>query len=124
MDGLRFAVLGPVRAWRDDVELDLGTPQQRAVLTVLLLRRGRPASAEDLIDALWGDEPPARAMTAVRTYASRLRAVLEPERVARQKATVMVSDAGGGYALPLPRTSLDQGRGGGGGGGGGAGGGG
>src|SRR3569833_2334767 len=110
MDGLRGAVLGPVRAWRDDVELDLGTPQQRAVLTVLLLRRGRPASAEDLIDALWGDEPPARAMTAVRTYASRLRAVLEPERVARQKATVMVSDAGGGYALPLPRTSLDLAR--------------
>jgi DNA-binding SARP family transcriptional activator/tetratricopeptide (TPR) repeat protein len=106
MDGLRFAVLGPVRAWRDGTELELGTPQQRAVLTVLLLRRGRRATAEDLIDALWGDEPPARAMTAVRTYASRLRTVLEPERVARQKTTVMVSEAGG-YALPLPRASLD-----------------
>ncbi|MFB9832896.1 AfsR/SARP family transcriptional regulator [Actinoallomurus acaciae] len=106
MHGLRFAVLGPVRAWRHDTELDLGTPQQRAVLAVLLLRRGRTVTAEELVDALWGEEPPVRAMTALRTYVSRLRAVLEPERVARQKATVMVSEAGG-YALRLPRAALD-----------------
>ncbi len=106
MDTLHFAVLGPVRAWRDEEELDLGTPQQRAVLAVLLLRRGRTATAEELIDALWGEEPPARAMTALRTYASRLRTVLEPQRAARQKATVMVSEAGG-YALRLPPDALD-----------------
>jgi DNA-binding SARP family transcriptional activator/tetratricopeptide (TPR) repeat protein len=107
MDGLRFAVLGPVRAWRDGIELELGTPQQRAVLAVLLLRRGRTATAEELVDALWGDEPPARAVTALRTYASRLRAVLEPEREARQNGTVMVTEAGG-YALRLPpATALD-----------------
>jgi DNA-binding SARP family transcriptional activator/tetratricopeptide (TPR) repeat protein len=106
MDGLRFAVLGPVRAWRDGTELELGTPQQRAVLAILLLRRGRTATAEELVDALWGDEPPTHAMTALRTYASRLRAVLEPEREARRKATVMVSEAGG-YALRLPREALD-----------------
>jgi len=107
MDGLRFAVLGPVRAWRDGTELELGTPQQRAVLAVLLLRRGRTATAEELVDALWGDEPPTRAMTALRTYASRLRAVLEPEREARHNGTVMVTEAGG-YALRLPpQTTLD-----------------
>src|SRR3954469_9497348 len=106
MHGLRFAVLGPVRAWRDDTELDLGTPQQRAVLGALLLRRGRTATAEELVDALWGEEPPARAMTALRTYASRLRGVLEPGRAARQKSNLMVSEAGG-YALRIPHEALD-----------------
>jgi DNA-binding SARP family transcriptional activator/tetratricopeptide (TPR) repeat protein len=103
---LRFAVLGPVRAWRDDAELDLGTPQQRAVLAVLLLRRGRMASAEELIDALWGDDPPATAMTTIRTYASRLRTVLDPQRAARQAGDLMVTEAGG-YALRVPRETLD-----------------
>jgi DNA-binding SARP family transcriptional activator len=106
MDALRFAVLGPVRAWQDGAELELGTPQQRAMLAVLLLRRGRTATADELVDALWSEEPPPRAVTTLRTYASRLRGVLEPERAARQKATVMISQAGG-YALLLPAGALD-----------------
>jgi DNA-binding SARP family transcriptional activator/tetratricopeptide (TPR) repeat protein len=106
MDGLRFAVLGPVRAWRDGADLELGTPQQRAVLAVLLLRRGRMATAEELVDALWGDEPPATAMTTIRTYASRLRTILEPQRAARQTGDLMVTEAGG-YALRVPREALD-----------------
>ena len=39
----------------------------------LLLREGRTATAAELIDALWGDEPPSQALAAVRTYASRLQ---------------------------------------------------
>lgn len=76
--GLRFAVLGPVRAWRDDEPLASGSPQQRALLVALLLRDGRTATAAELIDAIWGDEPPSQALAAVRTYASRLRKILDP----------------------------------------------
>jgi hypothetical protein len=38
-----------VRAWRDGLELDPGTPQQRAVLAVLPPRVGGYVSAEDLV---------------------------------------------------------------------------
>src|SRR5689334_18498606 len=89
---LRFGVLGPVRAWRGDEPLPTGSPQQRAQLAALLLREGRTATASELIDALWGDEPPSRALATVRTYASRLRKILGPE--------VLHSESGG-YALRL-----------------------
>jgi DNA-binding SARP family transcriptional activator len=54
--GLRFAVLGPVRAWRDDQPIPPGSPQQRALLAALLLRRGRPATPSELLSAVWGDD--------------------------------------------------------------------
>lgn len=96
--GLRFGVLGPVRVWRGAEALVSGAPQQRALLAVLLLRDGRTATAAELIDAIWGDEPPLQALAAVRTYASRLRKTLGPG--------VLVSESGG-YALRLSSGVLD-----------------
>ncbi|MFE2937673.1 BTAD domain-containing putative transcriptional regulator [Streptomyces sp. NPDC059255] len=95
---LRFSVLGPVRAWRGGEALPPGSPQQRALLASLLLREGRTATAAELIDGLWGDEPPSQALAAVRTYASRLRKVLSPG--------VLVSESGG-YALRTGHDALD-----------------
>ncbi|MFG3000057.1 BTAD domain-containing putative transcriptional regulator [Streptomyces sp. NPDC048340] len=97
----RFAVLGPIRAWRGAELLPSGTPQQRALLAVLLLRGGRTATAPELIDAIWGEDPPQQALATIRTYASRLRKVLDPG--------LLVSESGG-YAIRLPREeALDLG---------------
>jgi len=96
---LRFSVLGPVRAWRGPVSLPTGSPQQRALLAALLLREGRTATAGELIDALWGDDPPSQALAAVRTYASRLRKALD--------AGVLVSESGGYAVRGLPEGALD-----------------
>ncbi|WP_449348375.1 BTAD domain-containing putative transcriptional regulator [Streptomyces shaanxiensis] len=73
---VRFAVLGPVSAWRGAVEVDLGPPRQRAVLAVLLLAEGGRVPVDGLVDALWGDAPPASAVGSVRTYVHRLRRAL------------------------------------------------
>ncbi|MFI8848881.1 AfsR/SARP family transcriptional regulator [Streptomyces sp. NPDC053499] len=105
-NSLRIAVLGPVRAWRAEQELALGSPQQRAVLTALLLRRGRPATIGELVDAIWGEEPPSGAVTVLRTYVSRLRKVLEPHREAGEAPEVIVS-AADGYLVRVPEDSLD-----------------
>ncbi|MFE9171038.1 BTAD domain-containing putative transcriptional regulator [Streptomyces kebangsaanensis] len=96
---LRFGVLGPVRAWRGEEPLATGSPQQRALLAALLLREGRTATAAELIDALWGEEPPSQALAAVRTYASRLRKVLD--------AGVLVSESGGYAVRGLGEGALD-----------------
>ncbi|MFD8755715.1 BTAD domain-containing putative transcriptional regulator [Kitasatospora sp. NPDC059577] len=103
---LRFQVLGPVQAWLDGKPLSLGSPQQQAVLTTLLLHSGRPVTTQDLVDALWGERPPTQAVAALRTYVSRLRSVIEPRREVRRPAELLVSVADG-YALRIPGESLD-----------------
>ncbi|MFE4971871.1 BTAD domain-containing putative transcriptional regulator [Kitasatospora sp. NPDC056651] len=103
---LRFQVLGPVQAWLDGEPLSLGSPQQQAVLTTLLLHSGRPVATQDLVDALWGDRPPTQAVAALRTYVSRLRSVIEPRREVRRPAELLVSVADG-YALRIPGEALD-----------------
>ena len=74
---LRFALLGPVRAWRGQTELELGAPQQRSVLAALLLAEGRQVPIGALIDGLWRrTRPGRRGASHARTYVSRLRRVL------------------------------------------------
>ncbi|MEU1286824.1 BTAD domain-containing putative transcriptional regulator [Kitasatospora sp. NPDC005856] len=98
MGGLRFSVLGPLRGWRDGGELALGSPQQRSLLLALLLRAGRPVSTGQLVDDLWGEEPPAKPSAVIRTYVHRLRRVLGPA------APTTLS---GGYLLALDPGALD-----------------
>lgn len=105
-DSVRFSVLGPVRAWRGEQELDLGSPQQRAVLAALLLRRGRSVALAELLDAVWGEERPTAAVSVLRTYVSRLRKVLEPGREPAGTPRVVVS-VGDGYLVRLPVAGLD-----------------
>ncbi|MGA5822344.1 AfsR/SARP family transcriptional regulator [Kitasatospora sp. NPDC094028] len=102
MGELRFAVLGPVRGWRDGGELVLGSPQQRSLLLSLLLRANHPVSAGQLVDDLWGEEPPAKATAVIRTYVHRLRRVLGPDAL---------TSLGGGYLLTVDPGALDTHRG-------------
>ncbi|MEY9895564.1 DNA-binding SARP family transcriptional activator [Catenulispora sp. MAP5-51] len=99
----RFSVLGPVRGWGPNGELDLGSPQQRELLALLVLRPGRAAMAEELIDALWGGDAPKGALSTIRTYASRLRRALsDPEHPVGP-----ISSVAGGYALTVAPAAVD-----------------
>lgn len=101
---VRFCVLGPMRAWRDDIEVDLGSPQQQAVLAMLLLREGRLTLSSELISAIWGADPPRAAAGTVRTYISRLRRSLE----SGVDSAVRIDSFGGGYALEVDPAALDH----------------
>ncbi|MDP9793044.1 DNA-binding SARP family transcriptional activator [Catenuloplanes nepalensis] len=102
MDSLRLSLLGVVRGRRGSVDLDMGSPQQQALLAVLLLRPGQGVSAAVLTEALWGDDPPVTATKSLRTYAWRWRKVLETDAEPRLLTTV-----GDGYRLEVPEDAVD-----------------
>ncbi|MFI1885322.1 AfsR/SARP family transcriptional regulator [Streptomyces jumonjinensis] len=105
--GISFQLLGPMIAWSGDEPRELGTPQQRAVLAMLLLHQGRPVPALTIAEGVWADEAPPRAYGAVRTYVSRLRTALEPGRRPGAPGSALVSEHGG-YALRLPDAAVDS----------------
>ena len=97
---LRVGVLGPVMAWYGDQELPVGQPRQQAVLGILAMRANRVISRGELVDAVWGQDPPASAEGGVYTYVAGLRRVIEPNRSLRGPGRVLVS-SGAGYVLHL-----------------------
>ncbi|WP_344170397.1 AfsR/SARP family transcriptional regulator [Kribbella lupini] len=95
---LRYELLGPVRAWNGDTEIDLGAPQQRAILGLLLLRDGALATSDQLLTALWADKTPRAAAGMIRSYVSRLRRALSGS---------VIQSVAGGYVLPVAPGALD-----------------
>jgi len=104
MTEFRFQLLGPVRAWLDETELEVGPPQQQAVLVVLLLSRGGHVAMGTMLDALWGQYPPKSGAGAVRTYVSRLRQILSTGDPA---SDIAIEPIGDGYALRGEHVSVD-----------------
>ena len=97
---MRFRLLGSLEVLDDDgAAVDVGGAQSRALLAALLLAGGHVVSADTLIDAVWGDDPPASAPGSLQAYVSRLRRSLG-DRVALRWARP-------GYALEVPVGSVD-----------------
>jgi DNA-binding SARP family transcriptional activator/tetratricopeptide (TPR) repeat protein len=76
---LRIAVLGPLQAWRDGAPLALGPLKRQAVLAALLLRQGAVVSHEQLLDSVWGSEPPASGHKVLASHVNPLRRALDAE---------------------------------------------
>src|SRR5215208_1253946 len=67
MPATHVRLLGPV---------ELGATKQRAVLAILALRANGVVSVDELVEGLWGEEPPASATKLVQHYVSQLRKLL------------------------------------------------
>ncbi|MEV4637773.1 BTAD domain-containing putative transcriptional regulator [Actinoplanes sp. NPDC049548] len=106
---LRVSVLGPVRAWYGDRELNLGPARQRALFAVLAADANRVVTRDDIIEAVWGTAPPATAPGSVYTYISGLRRALAPGPDRRAAAEVL-SSGPHGYSLRITPGHLDSDR--------------
>jgi YVTN family beta-propeller protein len=95
---LQFSILGPLEVRRGTAVLRLGSAKQRALLGILLLHPNETVSTSRLVDALWGERPPATAEKLVQGYVHAVRKHLGDGAVLTRPP---------GYAVVLDDRSLD-----------------
>jgi predicted ATPase/DNA-binding SARP family transcriptional activator len=78
--------------------LSIERGRQRALLGYLLLRANEVVAQDRLVDVLWGESPPATAVTALHGYVSRLRRLLGAGRLETRHP---------GYVLRVEPDELD-----------------
>src|SRR4029077_5831911 len=78
---VQFRILGPIEALVGGRSAVLGAPKQRALLALLLVNRRRVVTAEQLIDGLWGEGPPASALQSLQVYVHGLPRAARAERI-------------------------------------------
>lgn len=98
---MQFFVLGPLEVRHEGRLLSLGGAKQRALLAVMLLRANEVVSREILIDELWGEDVPERALQRLNVRLSRLRKTLE----AGAESPLVTRP--GGYVLHVAPGELD-----------------
>ena len=91
---IRWQLLGEVGVSIDGRRLELASLRVREVAAYLLIRRPRRVSADELIDALWGESPPKSARNSVQRFVSDLRRTLGD-------ASDRVVTVDGGYRIEL-----------------------
>jgi DNA-binding SARP family transcriptional activator/tetratricopeptide (TPR) repeat protein len=104
---IRFGVLGPVQAVVDGEPVPLGGPGVRGLLAMLLLRPNEVVPVEDILDGLWGEDPPLTARTIVQNYVSRLRRQL---RLVDPTGSVWIDTRLPGYQLIVDEELIDVSR--------------
>ncbi len=78
---IEFRVLGPLEVTSGEAALHCGGPRQRALLAFLLLHANQAVPRDRLIEALWGDDPPARAANALQVHVHGVRNLLGRDRL-------------------------------------------
>jgi tetratricopeptide (TPR) repeat protein/DNA-binding SARP family transcriptional activator len=108
MAGLRkdgaveFRVLGPVEVWAGGRSHDLGSRQERCVLAILLWELGRPVAPDTVMERVWGNDRPPKALDSLYALVSRLRASLREAGGGRECVS-----RSGWYRLQAERGDVD-----------------
>ena len=90
---VRFELLGSLRVLDGGCDLTPARPKQRALLALLVLRRGEVVAGARLIEALWGEDPPGSAQNALHGHVSALRKLLGAERIRTRPPGYLLSAA-------------------------------
>lgn len=99
---MQIRVLGPLEVFSGDgTARAVRGARRRLLLATLILHRNATCGIDQLVDVLFGQDPPARAAGTVQSYVSRLRSDLGDDGDRLQTRP-------GGYQLPLGPDELDS----------------
>lgn len=105
---MRIDLLGPVRARRHGSPLILGPVRRQAVLAALVLRTPALVTYGQLLDDVWGTEPPGTGHRVLPSYVYPLRKALDEPGTGPARS-VIHSDHGGYRFVPGgARTDLGE----------------
>ncbi|HEU5241601.1 MAG TPA: BTAD domain-containing putative transcriptional regulator, partial [Ornithinibacter sp.] len=99
-----YSVLGPLRVESSRGPVEIRGAKERLLLARLVAAGGRLVPTGELVDTLWGDEPPASAAKSLQTFVLRLRNALEPDR---QGSPSLLLTEGPGYRLAVDPSQVD-----------------
>ena len=99
-----ISVLGPLRVEGPAGQVEIRGAKERLLLARLVAAAGRLVPTSDLVDTLWGDDPPASAGKSLQTFVVRLRNALEAER---HLAPTLLLTEGPGYRLAIDHGQVD-----------------
>uniref|UniRef100_UPI00278BE624 AfsR/SARP family transcriptional regulator n=1 Tax=Streptomyces venezuelae TaxID=54571 RepID=UPI00278BE624 len=102
---MEFRLLGSVALVTEDGEVALGPAKRSTLLAMLLLRPNGAVNVQQLIDALWEEEPPTHAKTVLQGHVSRLRALLAEH--GSEAYGVELATQGSAYVLRIPESLVD-----------------
>jgi len=98
---MQVLLLGPVTVVAGDLERQVSSARQAALLAILAMHAGRLVARDTLVEAVWGEDPPATARNTLQVHVSALR------RILGQSA---LSSSGDGYCLAVDSCEVDTDR--------------
>jgi DNA-binding SARP family transcriptional activator/Flp pilus assembly protein TadD len=101
--GTEFRLLGPLEVCSDGVVVQISQGKLRVLLAALLLSANRAVSVDELLEVLWGVDPPPSARVGVQNYVMQLRRALGG-------AGTRISTQPRGYLIKVEPGELDVAR--------------
>jgi DNA-binding SARP family transcriptional activator len=101
-----FLLLGPLEARQAGRPLRLGSIKHRMLLAKLLVHANQVVSTDELIDTVWGEQPPPTVRQSLQNHVASLRRAIEPSgEPTTPPRTLRTRDPG--YLLQLDSEQLD-----------------
>jgi len=103
---LEYRILGPLEVACEGNVAPVRSGKERTLLAALLVRPNAIVSTDELVDALWGEEPPESSANAIQVHVSHLRRAIRAIGPRHGAAQVVVTRSPG-YLIRVGPDELD-----------------